>query len=237
MSFSFFFKLATKMIFIVTFSICINNNIQAQNQWKSIYKYSGFQDSITINNKHIPKSRDLYGDREIKLSIGDVIYENWSNDTLSNTTIRMVANVGINVQNSDGNEPVAYIMTNFVTNTYFAKNGLKEKALTYHLPKLKDSGIKKIVNGYLSNLYTYTNKDGLHIELWFSKKLSNNINIGFRYAKLGGLVKIIYYTPKQTFSFNLIDFSVDKSVLSSNKNTQIEFSRNQELHPMFTVDE
>ena len=232
-----FFKIARKKLFIAIFLICIITNLNAQQQWKSIYKYSGFQDSITINNKLVPKSRDLYGDREIKLSIGDVIYENWSNDTLSNTTIRLVANVGINGQDSDGNEPVAYIRTNFVTNTYYAKNGLKEKTLTYHLPILKDSGIEKIINGHLSNLYTYSNKDGLHIELWFSKKLSNNINIGFRYAKLGGLVKIIYYTPKQTFSFDLTDFSVDKSVLSSNKNTQTELSRNQELHPMFTVEE
>ena len=232
-----FFKIARKKLVIAIFLICILTNLNAQQQWKSIYKYSGFQDSITINNKHIPKSKDLYGDMEIKLSIGDLIYENRCNDTLSNTTIKILANAGITVQDGNGDEPSAYIITNFLTNFYYAKNGLKEKSLTYHLPILKDLGVEKIVNGFVSNLYTYSNKEGLTIELWFSKKLSNNINIGFRYAKLGGLVKIIYYTPKQTFSFDLIDFSVDKSVLSSKNNTQAELKKNQEIHPMFTIDE
>lgn len=211
-------------------------NINAQLQFKSVYKYSGIIDSVTISNKSLSNFDDSGITSDIKLSIGDLVYVSHCNDSISNIDVKILPNAGIQAIDKNGNEISGKIITDFNHGFYFSKSDKTEKHINYYLPEIFNTGITKIVNGFKSTLYTYTDGKGLYIELWYSQSISDNVNIGFKYNKYGGLVKITYFTSKHSFSFSLIDFTKEKQGLEKLEHNELSNVEKKKIHPMFTVN-
>ena len=210
--------------------------IDAQQQFKSVYKYSGLIDSINISNKTLSNFDDFGTASDIKLSVGDLVYVSHCNDSVSNIDVKILPNAGIQLTDKNGNEISGKIITDFNYGFYFSKDDKNEKYINYYLPEITNTGIIKTVNGFESSLYTYKNGKDLYIELWYSKSISDNVNIGFNYKKYGGLVKISYFTDKYSFSFSLVDFAKEKQDLEKLKYSELANVEKKKIHPMFTVD-
>ncbi len=110
------------------------------------------------------------------------------------------------------------------------------KKINYFIPALQSTDKEAIINNYSCSLFTYSAIDNEYlIEFWFCIKIPAKVNLGF-INNYGGLVKVAYYTKKNSFSFDLVSYKKEEEDQLQNIHVLSITNKTSEIHPLFTIN-
>jgi hypothetical protein len=216
----------SKQSLLLVFSL-IAINLYSQQNYKVIYKYESNATDVTIDLKK--KDSNLIFE-PINISIGEILYVNFSNIDFCYTKIIFKSNPKIKV---NYNKPEVEFFNNKAKGVFTLFNeNVKKSTIYYKYPVLGKSIKEEKIGNYNCNVYEWINEKNITYKFWICKDISNLIAPYVFNTSFGGVIKIENLNNGILEKIVLQTFKECK-VSEVLKNLDTPFSKTKKIMPYF----